>query len=98
DRPGRVLRNFACDHAYRADLFRGRRAALLCVEHAGRGAPHVHLCADQCHVPLLLELATYGLEGACERHASLKKGVNTYNGYVTHAGVAASQGRTFKEL
>ncbi len=48
--------------------------------------------------PYLLELANFGLEGACERHASLKKGVNTYNGYVTHAGVAASQGRTFKEL
>jgi alanine dehydrogenase len=45
-----------------------------------------------------LELANHGLEGACQRHAALKKGVNTYKGYVTHSGVAASQGRAFKEM
>ena len=42
--------------------------------------------------PYLLELANHGLESACERHPALKGGVNTYNGYVTHAGVAESPG------
>ena len=70
-----------------------------CVSNMPAAVPHTSTFAlTNATFPYLLELATYGLEGACERHASLKKGVNTYNGYVTHAGVAASQGRTFKEL
>jgi alanine dehydrogenase len=28
----------------------------------------------------------------------LKEGVNTYNGYITYAGVAESQGRQWREL
>jgi alanine dehydrogenase len=48
--------------------------------------------------PYLLELANHGLEGACERHRALREGVNTYNGYVTHSGVAKSQGREWREL
>ena len=70
-----------------------------CVSNMPAAVPHTSTFAlTNATFPYLLELATYGLEGACERHASLKKGVNTYNGYVTHAGVAASQGRPFKEL
>jgi alanine dehydrogenase len=70
-----------------------------CVSNMPAAVPHTSTFAlTNATFPYLLELANYGLEGACERHASLKKGVNTYNGYVTHAGVAASQGRTFKEL
>jgi homocitrate synthase NifV len=34
-----------------------------------------------------------GLDGACARHAGLRQGVNTYDGHVTHRGVAESQGR-----
>jgi alanine dehydrogenase len=48
--------------------------------------------------PYLMELANQGLERACDRHAALREGVNTYNGYVTHAGVAQSQGRQWREL
>jgi alanine dehydrogenase len=70
-----------------------------CVSNMPAAVPHTSTFAlTNATFPYLQELANYGLEGACERHASLKKGVNTYNGYVTHAGVAASQGRTFKEL
>jgi alanine dehydrogenase len=70
-----------------------------CVSNMPAAVPHTSTFAlTNATFPYLLELANHGLEGACERHASLKKGVNTYNGYVTHAGVAASQGRTFKEL
>ncbi len=48
--------------------------------------------------PYLLELASRGLEPACERFPAIREGVNTYNGYVTHAGVAQSQGRQWREL
>jgi len=70
-----------------------------CVSNMPAAVPHTSTFAlTNATFPYLLELAKHGLEGACERHAPLKKGVNTYNGYVTHAGVAASQGRAFKEL
>jgi alanine dehydrogenase len=70
-----------------------------CVSNMPAAVPHTSTFAlTNATFPYLLELANFGLEGACERHASLKKGVNTYNGYVTHSGVAASQGRAYKEL
>jgi alanine dehydrogenase len=70
-----------------------------CVSNMPAAVPHTSTFAlTNATFPYLLELANRGLEGACERVASLKKGVNTYNGYVTHAGVAESQGRAFKEL
>jgi alanine dehydrogenase len=48
--------------------------------------------------PYLLQLANQGLEAACEQQPALCAGVNTYNGYVTHAGVAESQRREWREL
>lgn len=70
-----------------------------CVSNMPAAVPHTSTFAlTNATFPYLLELANHGLERACERHPALKKGVNTYNGYVTHAGVAASQGRTFQEL
>ena len=70
-----------------------------CVSNMPAAVPHTSTFAlTNATFPYLLELASYGLESACERHPALKKGVNTYNGYVTHAGVAASQGRAFREL
>jgi alanine dehydrogenase len=69
------------------------------VSNMPAAVPHTSTFAlTNATFPYLLELANHGLEGACERHAALKKGVNTYNGYVTHAGVAASQGRVFRAL
>ena len=51
-RSGRLLRNVASHHPHRAGLFRGWRAALLCVEHAGGGTAHVDFRADQRDVPV----------------------------------------------
>ena len=48
--------------------------------------------------PYVLELANKGLEKACEQHSGLCQGVNTYRGYVTHPGVASSQGRQYYNL
>src|SRR5215467_4043175 len=70
-----------------------------CVSNMPAAVPHTStLALTNATFPYLLELATWGLEGACERHAALREGVNTYNGYVTHGGVAESQGRQWREL
>ena len=47
DRPGRLLRDLAADDALRPDLRGRRHHALLRRQHAGRGADHVDLGADQ---------------------------------------------------
>ena len=70
-----------------------------CVSNMPAAVPHTSTFAlTNATFPYLMELADHGLEGACERHAAIKNGVNTYNGYVTHAGVAESQGRQWREL
>jgi alanine dehydrogenase len=70
-----------------------------CVSNMPAAVPHTSTFAlTNATFPYLLELANHGLERACERHPGLKEGVNTYNGYITYAGVAESQGRPWKEL
>jgi len=70
-----------------------------CVSNMPAAVPHTSTFAlTNATFPYLLDLANHGLEGACERSAGLREGVNTYNGYVTHGGVAESQGRTFRSL
>jgi alanine dehydrogenase len=70
-----------------------------CVSNMPAAVPHTSTFAlTNATFPYLLELANRGLEAACERHAALREGVNTYNGYVTHNGVAQSQGRQWREL
>ena len=70
-----------------------------CVSNMPAAVPHTSTFAlTNATFPYLMELATHGLEGACERLASLREGVNTYNGYITYAGVARSQGREWREL
>jgi alanine dehydrogenase len=70
-----------------------------CVSNMPAAVPHTSTFAlTNATFPYLLELANLGLERACDRHAALREGVNTYNGYVTHAGVAESQGRQWREL
>src|SRR6266513_3374118 len=70
-----------------------------CVSNMPAAVPHTStLALTNATFPYLLELANHGLEGACDRNAGLCEGVNTYNGYVTHAGVAESPGREWREL
>ena len=70
-----------------------------CVSNMPAAVPHTSTFAlTNATFPYLLELANRGLEAACERHPGLKEGVNTYNGYITYAGVAESQGRPWREL
>ncbi len=70
-----------------------------CVSNMPAAVPHTSTFAlTNATFPYLLELADRGLERACERHPALREGVNTYAGYVTHRGVAQSQGRQWREL
>ena len=70
-----------------------------CVSNMPAAVPHTSTFAlTNATFPYLVELANYGLERACSKHAALCAGVNTYNGYVTHSGVARSQGRQWREL
>jgi alanine dehydrogenase len=70
-----------------------------CVSNMPAAVPHTSTFAlTNATFPYLLELANQGLEPACERFPAIREGVNTYDGYVTHAGVAKSQGRQWREL
>jgi len=70
-----------------------------CVSNMPAAVPHTSTFAlTNATFPYLLELANKGLERACTEHAGLREGVNTYNGFVTHAGVAQSQGRQWRDL
>jgi len=70
-----------------------------CVSNMPAAVPHTSTFAlTNATFPYLLELANNGLERACDGNPALREGVNTYHGYVTHHGVAESQGRQWKEL
>jgi len=70
-----------------------------CVSNMPAAVPHTSTFAlTNATFPYLLELANKGLERACTEHKGLREGVNTYAGYVTHAGVARSQGRKWSDL
>ena len=70
-----------------------------CVSNMPAAVPHTSTFAlTNATFPYLLELANHGLQGACERHQAIREGVNTHNGFVTHRGVAQSQGREWRQL
>ena len=70
-----------------------------CVSNMPAAVPHTSTFAlTNATFPYLLELANQGLELACAHHPALSAGVNTYHGYVTHSGVAESQGRQWRDL
>ncbi len=75
------------------------RVLHYCVSNMPAAVPHTSTFAlTNATFPYLMELANKGLERACAEHPALSAGVNTYNGYVTHEGVAASQGRPWKQM
>jgi alanine dehydrogenase len=70
-----------------------------CVSNMPAAVPHTSTYAlTNATLPYLLELASKGLERACEGSRAIREGVNTYRGHVTYPGVAQSQGRSWKEL
>jgi len=70
-----------------------------CVSNMPAAVPHTStLALTNATYPYLLELANHGLQGACDRVPALREGVNTYAGFVTHRGVAQSQGRQWRAM
>jgi len=70
-----------------------------CVSNMPAAVPHTSTFAlTNATFPYLLQLATKGLEKACEDNNAVREGVNTYRGNITYPGVAESQGRPWKEL
>jgi alanine dehydrogenase len=70
-----------------------------CVSNMPAAVPHTSTFGlTNATFPYLLELANKGLEKAMHERKSIRGGVNTYHGELTHAGVAESQGRSWKEL
>lgn len=49
-------------------------------------------------VPYAVQIANKGFEGAVRENEALKKGVNTFGGYVTYKAVADDQGLEFKSV
>lgn len=70
-----------------------------CVSNMPAAVPHTSTFAlTNATFPYLLQIASEGLEAACDHRPALSAGVNTYKGCVTHPGVAQSQGRQWREL
>src|SRR5215469_1163745 len=67
-----------------------------CVSNMPAAVPHTSTFGlTNATFPYLLELANKGVAGACHDHPGLCAGVNTWQGHVTHRGVAESQNRPF---
>jgi alanine dehydrogenase len=70
-----------------------------CVSNMPAAVPHTSTFGlTNATVPYLLTLADKGLEQACEESNAIKEGVNTYQGEITYAAVAESQGKPWREL
>lgn len=70
-----------------------------CVSNMPAAVPHTSTFGlNNATLPYLLQLASKGLERACEDSPALREGVNTYEGNITYPAVAESQGRQWKEL
>jgi alanine dehydrogenase len=70
-----------------------------CVSNMPAAVPHTSTFGlTNATFPYLLQLANKGLEKACEDSPAIREGVNTYQGNVTYAAVAESQGKSWKAL
>jgi alanine dehydrogenase len=70
-----------------------------CVSNMPAAVPHTSTYAlTNATYPYLLQLASKGLERACEDSRPICEGVNTYEGHITYPAVADSQGRPWREL
>lgn len=70
-----------------------------CVSNMPAAVPHTSTFGlTNATVPYLITLADKGLERACEESNAIKEGVNTYQGQITYAAVAESQGKSWREL
>ena len=70
-----------------------------CVSNMPAAVPHTSTFGlTNATIPYLLILADKGLERASEESDAIREGVNTYQGEITYAAVAESQGKSWREL
>ena len=70
-----------------------------CVSNMPAAVPHTSTFAlTNATLPYLLAIAGKGIERACEESPAIREGINTYQGQVTYAGVAESQGRRWTDV
>jgi alanine dehydrogenase len=75
------------------------RVLHYCVSNMPAAVPHTSTFAlTNATAPYLFALANKGLEEACAQSPAIRDGVNTYQGTITYAGVAESQGKQSREL
>jgi alanine dehydrogenase len=70
-----------------------------CVTNMPAAVPHTSTFGlTNATFPYVLRLANQGFALAVDQSDALRQGVNTYNGHITYAAVAQSQGRVYKDL
>jgi alanine dehydrogenase len=70
-----------------------------CVSNMPAAVPHTSTFGlTNATFPYLMQLASKGLEKACEESEPIREGVNTFAGHIVYPAVAESQGREWKEL
>jgi alanine dehydrogenase len=75
------------------------RVLHYCVSNMPAAVPHTSTFAlTNATTPYLYALADKGLGAACASNPAIREGVNTYGGFITHPGVAESQGRAWRDL
>lgn len=70
-----------------------------CVSNMPAAVPHTSTFGlTNATFPYVMQLASRGIEGACEHDPAICEGVNTYQGNVTYPAVAESQNRKWKSI
>ena len=70
-----------------------------CVSNMPAAVPHTSTFAlTNATAPYVFAIADKGLEEACKQSPAIREGVNTYQGAITYAGVARSQGKPWCDL
>jgi alanine dehydrogenase len=70
-----------------------------CVSNMPAAVPHTSTFAlTNATFPYVLQLATRGIQAACQQSPAICEGVNTYDGHITYPGVAESQSKPWRAL
>ena len=70
-----------------------------CVTNMPGAVPHTStLALTNATFPYVMKLAQHGAEAAIKAESGIRAGVNTYQGNVTYAAVAQSQGKPWKDV
>jgi len=70
-----------------------------CVTNMPAAVPHTStLALTNATFPYVMKLAQHGAQAAIAADAGIREGVNTYQGTLTYAAVAASQQKTYKAV